>query len=85
MVLFVSVFNIFNLIPEELKQGAKTLQSFFASKFYGVIMIGVGVAYTDLGEIIAALTFSNLIIAGFIVIGAIVGSALLGVLVGFYQ
>ena len=31
-----------------------------------------------------ALTFSNLIIAGFIVIGAIVGSALLGVLVGFY-
>ncbi len=84
MVLFVSIFNIFNLIPEELKQGAKTLQSFFASKFLWVIMIGVGVAYTDLGEIIAALTFSNLIIAGFIVIGAVIGSALLGILVGFY-
>ena len=34
MVYIVSVFNIFNLIPEELKQGAKTLQSFFASKLF---------------------------------------------------
>ena len=84
MVIFVSIFNVLNIIPEELKQGAKRLQTFFSSKFLWIIMIGVGVAYTDLGEIIAALTVQNLFIAGFIVIGATLGSGLLGYAVGFY-
>ncbi|WP_313755906.1 2-hydroxycarboxylate transporter family protein [Tissierella sp.] len=84
MVIFVSLFNILNFIPEPLKQGTKKLQSFFSSKFLWVIMIGVGVTFTDLGEIIAAITFSNVIIAGFIVLGAVLGTAGLGYLVGFY-
>lgn len=84
MVLFVSLFNGLNLIPEELKQGAKKLQSFFSGRFLWVIMIGVGVAYTDLAEIIAALTLQNVIVATFIVVGATVGTAVFGYLVGFF-
>ncbi|SNS59328.1 citrate carrier protein, CCS family [Anaerovirgula multivorans] len=84
MVLFVSLFNALNLIPEELKQGAKKLQSFFSGRFLWVIMIGVGVAYTDLGEIIAALTVQNVIVAAFIVVGATIGTALFGYVVGFF-
>ena len=37
-------------------------------------MVGVGVAYTDLGEIIAAITPANVIIALMIVIGATIGA-----------
>ncbi|OPJ56457.1 citrate/sodium symporter CitS [Alkalithermobacter paradoxus] len=84
MVLFVSLFNALNIIPQELKQGAKKLQSFFSGQFLWVIMIGVGVAYTDLGEIIAALTIKNVIVATFIVLGATFGSAAFGYLVGFF-
>lgn len=84
MVLFVSLFNGLNLIPEELKQGAKKLQSFFSGEFLWVIMICVGVAYTDLGEIIAALSFQNVLIASFIVIGAVGGTAVFGYIVGFF-
>lgn len=84
MVLFVSLFNALNIIPEELKQGAKKLQSFFSGQFLWVIMIGVGVAYTDLGEIIAAISVTNVVIATFIVLGATVGTALFGYIVGFF-
>jgi len=84
MVLFVSLFNAINIIPEELKQGAKKLQSFFSGQFLWVIMIGVGVAYTDLGEIIAAISLKNVLIATFIVVGATVGTAVFGYIVGFF-
>ena len=47
-------------------------------------MCGVGIALTDLGELIAAFTFGNVLIATLIVLGAILGSGLVGWLVGFY-
>lgn len=84
MVLFVSLFNALNIIPEELKQGAKKLQSFFSGEFLWVIMVCVGVAYTDLGEIIAALSFQNVLVSSFIVIGAVVGTGVFGYIVGFF-
>ncbi|MCC5909069.1 MAG: 2-hydroxycarboxylate transporter family protein [Clostridiaceae bacterium] len=84
MVVFVAIFNALNLIPEELKIGAKKLQKFFTGQFIWVIMAGVGIAYTDLGELFAAITLGNVFIATVIVVGAVVGSALVGYLVGFY-
>lgn len=47
-------------------------------------MVGVGVCYTDLQEIIDALTFANVVIAAIIVVGAVVGAAIGGWLIGFY-
>ncbi|MEN2257841.1 2-hydroxycarboxylate transporter family protein [Paraclostridium benzoelyticum] len=84
MVLLVAGCNVLNFIPLELKEGAKKLQGFFSKQFLLVIMVGVGIALTDLGEIIAAFTISNLVIATFIVIGAIIGSGVIGWIVGFY-
>lgn len=84
MVVLVSLANILNLIPQELKDGAKQIQGFFSKQFLLVIMVGVGIALTDLGELIAAFNFANVVIAALIVIGAVVGSALIGWLVGFY-
>ncbi|MBZ4663535.1 MAG: citrate:sodium symporter [Caloramator sp.] len=84
MVLLVALFNGLDLIPEQLKQGTKKLQSFFSGQFLWVIMIGVGVANTDLGEIIAAINLSNIIVSTFIVIGAVVATAAFGYFIGFY-
>lgn len=84
MVILVACANIFNLIPQNLKDGAKQIQGFFSKQFLLVIMVGVGIALTDLGELIAAFNFANVVIAALIVVGAVVGSALIGWLVGFY-
>lgn len=82
-IIFVAFANALGLIPDAVRAGTKKLQSFFTAAFIVIIMVGVGVD-TDLADLIAAITFSNVIMAGLIVIGAIVGSALLGYVVGFY-
>lgn len=48
-----------------------------------IIMVGVG-ADTDLNQLIDAINLSNVVIAFLIVVGAIIGSAIVGQLVGFY-
>ncbi|WP_132996069.1 2-hydroxycarboxylate transporter family protein [Sporanaerobacter acetigenes] len=84
MVLFATIANLTGIIPEEVKQGAKKLQSFFSGQFMWLIMAGVGIAYTDLDGLLSAITFSNVFIALLIVIGAIIGTGLGGKLFGFY-
>ena len=84
MIIFVIIANATGIIPENLRSGVKALQSFFSKYFIHIMMAGVGIAYTDLGELIAAFTPQNAFIAALVVIGAVVGSGLVGYLVGFY-
>jgi len=83
-VLLLVAFNGFGIIPLSIKQGAGKFQKFFSKQLTWVLMVGVGVAYTDLGEIIAAITPANVIIALMIVVGATIGAGIMGHLVGFY-
>ncbi len=84
MVIIVAIVNACGICSEEVKEGAKRLSSFFSKQLLWVLMVGVGIAYTDLGEIMNALTFTNLIIATLIVAGAIIGASVGGWLMGFY-
>lgn len=84
MVLIVAVLNASGICSPEIKAGAKRLSDFFSKQLLWVLMVGVGVCYTDLQEIIDALTFANIIIAAVIVIGAIIGAAIGGWLIGFF-
>lgn len=84
MVIFVAILNACGVCSDEIKEGAKRLSSFFSKQMLWLLMVGVGIAYTDLGEVINAITFTNVIIAAFIVVGAIVGAALGGWAMGFY-
>lgn len=83
MILFVALVSALGIIPEGLRAGAKKLQSFFTGTLILIIMVGVG-ADTGLQELLDAITFGNVVMAFLIVVGAIVGSALTGYLVGFY-
>ena len=83
MILFVVILSATGVIPKNIRVGAKRLQKFMNKACAVVMMAGLGFDF-DLGELVAACTVSNVIIALFIVIGAIVGSALVGQLVGFY-
>jgi len=84
MILFVVILSATGVIPESVRLGAKRLQTFFTKNFTLVIMVGVGIDL-DIPEFLAAISsLSNIIIPLFVVVGAIVGSALVGWLVGFY-
>ncbi len=84
MVMLIALINAAGFIPAELKEGTRRLADFFSVHVVWLLMVGVGVAYTDLGEIIDALSLVNIAIATLIVFGAIIGAALGGKLFGFY-
>ena len=83
MILFVVILSATGVIPKNIRAGAKRLQKFMNKACAVVMMAGLGFDF-DLGELVSACTVSNVIIALFIVLGAIAGSALVGQLVGFY-
>lgn len=84
MVIIIAIINALGLCPDEIKEGAKRLSSFFSKQLLWLLMVGVGIAYTDLGAVVSAITFTNVILAALIVIGAIVGASLAGWAMGFY-
>ncbi|HEB8777836.1 TPA: citrate/sodium symporter CitS, partial [Klebsiella pneumoniae] len=84
MVLIVAALNASGLCSPEIKAGAKRLSDFFSKQLLWVLMVGVGVCYTDLQEIINAITFANVVIAAIIVIGPVLGAAIGGWLMGFF-
>ena len=84
MIIFVVILAGLGVIPAEVRMGAKRFQAFFTKVFLVVIMVGVGIDL-DLDELFATLTsVENIVVPLFIVVGAIVGSAVVGWLVGFY-
>jgi CCS family citrate carrier protein len=84
MVIIVAIVNASGICSDEIIGGAKRLSNFFSKQLLWVLMVGVGIAYTDLGEIMNAISFMNVFIATIIVLGAIFGGALGGWLMGFY-
>ncbi len=83
MIIFVAAVSAMGIIPQGLRTGTKKLQSFFTGTMILIIMVGVG-ADTNLQELLNAITFANVVIALLIVVGAVLGCAVVGYLVGFY-
>ena len=83
MIIFVVILAATGIIPARVRAGAKRLQSFFSGQLGIVIMVGMGADF-NLAELFQAMMPSNVLMALMIVIGAIIGSAAVGYLVGFY-
>ncbi|MDR1732685.1 MAG: 2-hydroxycarboxylate transporter family protein [Synergistaceae bacterium] len=83
MILFVVVLAMLGVVPKNICAAAKRLQSFMTGTCAVIIMVGMGVDF-DLMDLVRAGSLQNLIIALSVVIGAILGSAVVGWMVGFY-
>ena len=81
-IIFVVILAATGIVPANIRVAAKNVQGFMVSIVGLMCMVSMGVF--DLGELAAACSPSNLLIALVIVIGAILGSGLVGRLVGFY-
>ncbi|QJQ95161.1 MULTISPECIES: 2-hydroxycarboxylate transporter family protein [Halomonadaceae] len=84
MIIVVALFKIFGLVPQTLADAATQWYGFVARNWTFALLFGIGVAYTDLGTVIEALTPAYVLIVFAVVAGAALGAALLGKLVGFY-
>lgn len=84
LIIFATLANVFNIIPENLKLGAQRCQQFCASKMVWIQMVGCGIVLINFKEMIAVLSVSNITITVLIVVGAILGTSLFGALIGFY-
>ena len=82
-IIFVVIIAALGVIPANIKAAAKNVQGFMVSVVGMLTMVAMGVDF-DLMELVAAASPSNILIALVIVIGAIVGSAIVGKLVGLY-
>lgn len=83
MVIFTAILNIANIIPIKIKEGSKFLANFLTKPLMCMCMFGIGVAFTELGDFIAVLNVKTLFICFMIVLGAIIGAGVVGVLFGF--
>lgn len=84
LIIFAALANILNLIPENLKAGAQKCQQFCGSKMIWIQMVGCGITLIDFNEMLGVLTVGNLTITVLIVLGAVLGSGLFGMLAGFF-
>ncbi len=83
MILFVVLLAGLGIIPDNIRAGAKKIQSFMSGYMGIIIMVGMGCDF-DIAELFQALTPGNVMMALMIVIGAIIGAGAVGYLVGFY-
>lgn len=70
LVIITMIINFANIIPENIKQGAKNMQTFFSKYTIWILMGAVGFG-TDVIEIKNAMTVGNVAIAAGIVLGAV--------------
>lgn len=84
MILSVAILKATGVIPKRIETACYQWFQFVMKNLTGVLLVGIGIAYTNLGEIISAFTPIYLLLVFVVVVGAILGSALIGRLVGFF-
>lgn len=84
MILLVALVKALNLLPTLIEDGASQWYQFVAKNWTLGLLIGVGVAYTDLGAILSSLSLQYILIVLAVVLGAIIGAGAVGKLMGFY-
>ncbi|WP_069383291.1 2-hydroxycarboxylate transporter family protein [Halomonas caseinilytica] len=84
MILLVAVLKILDVVPDSINDSAAQWFQFVASNWTSALLFGIGIAYTDLGQVIDAISLTYVLIVFSVVAGAAFGAGLVGKLVGFY-
>jgi CCS family citrate carrier protein len=84
MILAVALVKVSGLISQRMEICCYQWFQFVMKNLTGVLLVGIGVAYTNLNEVAAAFSGQYLLLVSVTVLGAIVGAAIVGRLVGFF-
>jgi len=84
MILTVALVKVSGILPRKYEVGAFQWFQFMMSNLTGVLLVGIGVAYTNLNQIVDAFSIQYVLLVGVTIIGAVLGSGFVGKFVGFY-
>jgi CCS family citrate carrier protein len=84
MILSVALVKVSGLMSSRIEVCCYQWFQFIMKNLTGVLLVGIGVAYTNLNEVAAAFSAQYLLLVGVTVFGAIVGASIVGKLVGFF-
>ena len=84
MIITVAICKITNIIPERIEIACYQWFQFIMKNLTPMLLIGIGICYLDLAKVISSFNLTYLLLCAATCIGAFVGAALIGKLVGFY-
>lgn len=84
MIITVALFKAFGWLPHKFETAANQWFRFIMGYTTSALLVGIGVSYTNLGQIIEAFTIQYIILVVVVVLAAILGSGFVGRLMGFY-
>lgn len=78
------VLNIARIVPAYIISACYSWFRFVVKAFVGVVLLAIGVVFTDLGEVIRSITPYYVLLCATVVVGASIGAGLVGRMVGLY-
>ena len=84
MIITVAICKITNIIPERIEIACYQWFQFIMKNLTNMLLVGIGICYLEIGTVISSFSLTYLLLCAATCIGAFVGAALVGKLVGFY-
>jgi Na+/citrate or Na+/malate symporter len=84
MIISVAVVKALGLLPQKFEICCYQWFQFVMNNLTGVLLVGIGISYTNLTQIAQAFSPQYILLVFVTVLGAILGSGLVGRLVGFF-
>jgi malate:Na+ symporter len=84
MIIAVAIVKMTGIMPRFMELAAKQWFSFVMNNFTGVLLVGIGVAYTNLAEVAAAFSWQYVVLVLAVIVGATIGTFIGGKIIGFY-
>ena len=84
MIITVAICKITNIIPESVEIACFQWFQFVMKNLTNMLLVGIGICYLEIGTVISSFSVTYLLLCAATCIGAFVGAALIGKLVGFY-
>ena len=84
MIITVAICKITNIVPERIEVACYQWFQFIMKNLTNMLLVGIGICYLDIGTVISSFSVTYLLLCLATCVGAFVGAALIGKLVGFY-
>ena len=84
MIITVAICKITNILPERIEIACYQWFQFIMKNLTNMLLIGIGICYLEIGTVISSFSVTYLLLCAATCIGAFVGAAFIGKLVGFY-
>ncbi|MBR0034944.1 MAG: 2-hydroxycarboxylate transporter family protein, partial [Synergistaceae bacterium] len=84
MIISVALCKIFNVLPEFIEVACYQWFQFVMKNLTSMLMVGIGLCYLSLDVVIESFSLTYLLLCFLSCIGAFIGAAAIGAIVGFY-